>query len=44
MDQLPQKPAIVGWAHTPFGKFDAETVESLVVRVAREALGRWLAA
>jgi acetyl-CoA C-acetyltransferase len=29
---------IVGWAHTPFGKFDAETVESLVVRVATEAL------
>jgi acetyl-CoA C-acetyltransferase len=32
------KPAIVGWAHTPFGKHDAETVESLVVRVARDAL------
>ena len=30
--------AIVGWAHTPFGKHDAETVESLVVRVARDAL------
>ncbi|MFH0301138.1 acetyl-CoA acetyltransferase [Bradyrhizobium sp. 31Argb] len=30
--------SIVGWAHTPFGKFDAETVESLVVRVANEAL------
>jgi len=30
--------SIVGWAHTPFGKFDAETVESLVVRVATEAL------
>ena len=30
--------AIVGWAHTPFGKFDTETVESLVVRVAREAM------
>ncbi|WP_372426903.1 acetyl-CoA acetyltransferase [Salinarimonas chemoclinalis] len=30
--------AIVGWAHTPFGKQDAETVESLIVRVAREAL------
>src|SRR5438270_13291906 len=29
---------IVGWAHTPFGKFDTETVESLVVRVATEAL------
>src|SRR5437879_9911049 len=30
--------SIVGWAHTPFGKFDAETVESLVVRVATDAL------
>ena len=30
--------SIVGWAHTPFGKFDAETVESLVVRVANEAM------
>jgi acetyl-CoA C-acetyltransferase len=29
---------IVGWAHTPFGKLDAETVESLIVRVATEAL------
>ena len=29
---------IVGWAHTPFGKHDAETVESLVTRVAREAM------
>src|SRR6201991_2311546 len=30
--------SIVGWAHTPFGKFDAETVEGLVVRVANDAL------
>jgi acetyl-CoA C-acetyltransferase len=30
---------IVGWAHTPFGKLAGETVESLVVRVASEALG-----
>ena len=30
--------AIVGWAHTPFGKHDAETVESLIVRVATDAL------
>ena len=30
--------SIVGWAHTPFGKFDTETVESLVVRVANDAL------
>jgi acetyl-CoA C-acetyltransferase len=30
--------AIVGWAHTPFGRLDDETVESLIVRVAGEAL------
>ena len=30
--------AIVGWAHTPFGRLDGETVESLIVRVATEAL------
>jgi acetyl-CoA C-acetyltransferase len=29
---------IVGWAHTPFGKLEGETVESLIVRVATEAL------
>jgi acetyl-CoA C-acetyltransferase len=29
---------IVGWAHTPFGKLDTESVESLIVRVANEAL------
>jgi acetyl-CoA C-acetyltransferase len=29
---------IVGLAHTPFGKLDTESVESLIVRVAREAL------
>jgi acetyl-CoA C-acetyltransferase len=29
---------IVGWAHTPFGKLNGETVESLIVRVANEAL------
>jgi acetyl-CoA C-acetyltransferase len=29
---------IVGWAHTPFGKLAGETVESLIVRVASEAL------
>jgi len=29
---------IVGWAHTPFGKLSNETVESLIVRVAGEAL------
>jgi acetyl-CoA C-acetyltransferase len=29
---------IVGWAHTPFGKLENETVETLIVRVANEAL------
>src|SRR4051812_3341300 len=29
---------IVGWAHTPFGKLENETVESLIVRVAVDAL------
>ena len=29
---------IVGVAHTPFGKLDTETVESLIVRVARQAI------
>jgi acetyl-CoA C-acetyltransferase len=29
---------IVGWAHTPFGKRTGETVESLIVRVATDAL------
>ena len=29
---------IVGIAHTPFGKLDAESVESLIVKVAGEAL------
>ncbi|MDO8533661.1 MAG: thiolase domain-containing protein, partial [Xanthobacteraceae bacterium] len=29
---------IVGVAHTPFGKLDSETVESLIVRVTRQAL------
>src|SRR5499433_2800090 len=29
---------IVGWAHTPFGRLDAESVESLTVRVAETAL------
>ena len=30
--------AIIGWAHTPFGKLSDESVESLIVRVAVEAL------
>ncbi|BAT57643.1 acetyl-CoA acetyltransferase [Variibacter gotjawalensis] len=29
---------IVGWAHTPFGKMDAESVESLLVKAAGGAL------
>ncbi|TDH38795.1 thiolase domain-containing protein [Pseudohoeflea suaedae] len=29
---------IIGWAHTPFGKHPDETVESLITRVAREAV------
>ncbi|XWN28859.1 MAG: acetyl-CoA acetyltransferase [Devosia sp.] len=30
--------AMVGWAHTPFGKLGEETVESLVTRVAVDAM------
>src|ERR1700692_158428 len=30
--------SIAGWGPTPFGRFDTETVESLIVRVANEAL------
>ena len=29
---------IIGWAHTPFGRLEGETVESLIVRVANAAL------
>jgi acetyl-CoA C-acetyltransferase len=29
---------IVGWAHTPFGRLDQETVETLIVKVANAAL------
>src|SRR5215468_4596976 len=29
---------IIGWAHTRFGKLDGETVESLIVRIAADAL------
>ncbi|MGE0565488.1 MAG: acetyl-CoA acetyltransferase [Pseudolabrys sp.] len=29
---------IVGWAHTAFGRLEGETVESLIVRAANEAL------
>jgi acetyl-CoA C-acetyltransferase len=42
-DQISAKEAvmtgcIVGWAHTPFGRLDTETVESLIVRVATDAI------
>lgn len=30
--------SIVGWAHSPFGKLENETVESLIVRVASDAI------
>ncbi|MBA5778305.1 acetyl-CoA acetyltransferase [Stappia sp. F7233] len=30
--------AIIGWAHTPFGKHSDETVESLIIGVARDAI------
>ena len=30
--------AIIGWAHTPFGKLENETVESLIVQVATAAI------
>ena len=29
---------IVGWSHTPFGKHEDDDIESLIVRVAREAV------
>jgi len=29
---------IAGWAHTPFGRLDTESVESLIVRVATDAI------
>jgi acetyl-CoA C-acetyltransferase len=29
---------IVGWAHTPFGRLDTESVESLIVHVATDAI------
>ena len=29
---------IIGWAHTPFGRLDTETVESLIVKAATTAL------
>jgi acetyl-CoA C-acetyltransferase len=30
--------AIVGWAHMPFGKHETETLESMIVRVATDAM------
>jgi acetyl-CoA C-acetyltransferase len=36
--EAPMTACIVGWAHTPFGKLNDETVESLIVRVAGDAL------
>ncbi|KZL28095.1 acetyl-CoA acetyltransferase [Pseudovibrio sp. Ad37] len=30
--------AIIGWAHTPFGKLTDETVETLVTKVAKQAI------
>lgn len=30
--------SIIGWSHTPFGKHDAATLESLIVEVANEAI------
>src|SRR5919201_506902 len=30
--------AIIGWAHTKFGKLEDETLESLIARAAREAV------
>ena len=30
--------SIVGWAQTPFGKFDNESVESLIVKAVHGAL------
>ena len=29
---------IVGWAHSRFGKLDGETIESLITRVAADAI------
>ena len=29
---------IIGWAHTPFGRLETETVESLIVRAATAAM------
>ena len=31
--------AITGWAHSPFGKHDAVSVEQMIVEVASDAQG-----
>src|SRR5690606_36780744 len=36
--ERPMTACIVGWAHSPFGKLADETVESLIIKVANEAL------
>jgi acetyl-CoA C-acetyltransferase len=38
MTAAPTKAAIVGWAHSPFGKLDAPDVEALIGLVAADAL------
>jgi acetyl-CoA C-acetyltransferase len=38
MTKLKNQAAIVGWGHTPFGKLSGETLESLIVAAAREAI------
>lgn len=38
IEDIPMTACIVGWAHTPFGKLESDTVESLIVRVTNEAL------
>src|SRR4051794_25997247 len=38
LGEIAMTAAIVGWAHTAFGKLAGETVESLIVRAATDAL------
>lgn len=35
---MSRQAAIVGWGHTPFGKFDALSIEGLIVQAARAAI------
>ncbi len=37
-EELDMSACIVGWAHSPFGKLQDETVESLIVKVAGDAI------